>query len=211
MIVELTVSLGVKMVQVPAEGVVGVAVADAEAALRAEGLDGEIDASTEVYDTDTAEGLVLSVEPEGGSDVPHNQAVRLVVSLGPEPVEAPKLTGLDMEDAAAAAEPFDLDVVKVGEEYSETVAEGLIISQSPEVGVGTHRGQQVSVMVSLGMPWVKVPEVADLKIAEAEQKLKDAGLQVNRQGFSLINRALRTDPAAGESVRKGSTVTLYVT
>ncbi|MDR2380475.1 MAG: PASTA domain-containing protein [Bifidobacteriaceae bacterium] len=209
-IVTLTVSLGIKMVSVPGEGVIGVGVDEAKSVLAAAGLDGEV-ATELVYHTEVAQGLVISVTPEAEATVAHNIPVTLVVSQGPEPVDAPQLTDLTLAEAQAAADPFELTVVKGSEEYSETVAEGLIISQDPTSGTGTHRGAEISVVVSLGMPFVEVPNLFDMPYDSAVAALAERGLKAERAGASWgLNRVLLSDPPARTDVRKGSTVTLTV-
>ncbi|MDR3359361.1 MAG: PASTA domain-containing protein, partial [Bifidobacteriaceae bacterium] len=210
-IVELVVSLGVKMATVPAEGVVGVAAEEAEAALRAAGLDGEITREL-AYHTTVAEGLVLSVAPEGGQEAPHNQALKLVVSQGPEPVDTPDLRGMTLGDARAAAEKLELTVVEGEAQYSEEVAEGLIISQDPGADAGTFRGREVSVVVSLGMPFVEVPNLRGKGYNAAVAELEELGLIAKRVQPLPVTLGIvqNQDPEAGASVRKGSTVTLTV-
>jgi serine/threonine-protein kinase len=210
-IVRLVVSQGVRMATVPAAGVVGAAVEEAEAALAAAGLDGEVERQLE-YATATPAGLVIAVKPAGGEQVAHNQAIALVVSQGPEPVTAPSLTGLTLDQAQAAAAPWDLSLVEAEAEYSETVPEGQVIAQDPVAGGPTHRGEQISVVVSLGMPFVDVPAVSGLSWAEAEAKLADLGLEAKRENqlAGIWGLVYNTDPPEGTPVRKGSTITVFV-
>ena len=59
---------------------------------------------------------------------------------------------------------------------------------------------------------VTVPDVSSMKQDEAVAALKAAGLVVKIErvfGIPFIS-PLSTNPAAGTSVRRGSTVTLYV-
>ena len=59
-----------------------------------------------------------------------------------------------------------------------------------------------------------IPPVTGLSAAEAEQVLRDAGLDVSRQSVENaqvpVDAAIRTDPAAGQQVSKGDTVVLVV-
>jgi beta-lactam-binding protein with PASTA domain len=61
---------------------------------------------------------------------------------------------------------------------------------------------------------VTIPPVAGRSAAEAEQTLRDAGLDVTRQSVEdaqvPVGTAIRTDPAAGEQVSEGDTVILVV-
>src|SRR5699024_3828474 len=75
-------------------------------------------------------------------------------------------------------------------------------------------GQKVTLKVSIGTLYVNIPSVDGWTAADAEEALKNEGLQVRR-----VNEAddtvpegsvIRTDPANGEQVASGSTVTMYV-
>ena len=61
---------------------------------------------------------------------------------------------------------------------------------------------------------VTIPPVAGRSAAEADQILRDAGLDVSQQsvenGQVPVGTAIRTDPAAGQEVSKGDTVVLVV-
>ncbi|MDR2347761.1 MAG: PASTA domain-containing protein [Bifidobacteriaceae bacterium] len=119
---------------------------------------------------------------------------------------------MTLEEAEAAAASFDLTVVEGAPEYSETVPEGQIIAQSPDAGGQTQRGAAVTVVISLGMPFVEVPKLSGLNWDEAVAKLAALGLEAKRENLlmALWGSVYYTDPAEGTSVRKGSTVTLYM-
>jgi serine/threonine-protein kinase len=207
--VDLVVSQGIKTATIPAEGLIGQTAELAEAALLTAGLDGVV-TREEVFNTTIAAGIVISLTPAGGETVPHNQAITLVVSKGPEPVDAPQLTGMTLEDAKTAAAEWELTVVESGKEYSETVPEGQIISQNPASGVSTHRGAKVSVVISLGMPYVTVPNLAYKNWDQAVAALDELGLKAAKDGLAVLGLVQRTDPEPGTEVRKGSTVTLVL-
>lgn len=54
--------------------------------------------------------------------------------MGPDTVDAPNFKNMTMDDARQAAEDAGLKVVEAESKYSEDVAEGKIISQSPAAG-----------------------------------------------------------------------------
>jgi serine/threonine-protein kinase len=210
-LVDMVVSKGVEHFTVPETGIVDVPESDARAALAMAGLDGEVTAEG-VWDTATAEGTVLSAEPAGGELVPHNQAIKLVVSKGPQPVDAPAVTDMSVEDAQGVAAEFEMTVVRGVDEYSETVAEGLIIRQEPAAGTDSHYGAEIAVVVSLGMPYVEVPKVLGLTWDAAVAKLEERGLVAQRENLltGWMGTVYSCKPEEGTSVRKGSTVTLGV-
>jgi len=101
--------------------------------------------------------------------------------------------------------------VSVGEAYSDDVPEGVVISQEPTAGT-LFRGDTVSVVVSLGPENVQVPDVEDEDAEEAKAALESVGLTVRT--ITVLpagpNEVLRQAPAAGNTVRVGSEVTIYV-
>jgi serine/threonine-protein kinase len=210
-IVDLLVSKGVRQATVPASGIVEASVAAARRALADAGLDGEVTEEL-VFHTSVPEGAVIEVRPAGQTQVAHHQPITLVVSKGPEPVEVPDLSDMTVEEAENAVEDLDLTVETAEPEYSEEIAEGRIIRQDPPALQESHRGGTVSVVVSLGMPFVDVPKVVGDSYEDAAAKLDSAGLLVERRTpiGSVFGLVQAQDPAAGRSVRKGTTVVLTV-
>jgi beta-lactam-binding protein with PASTA domain/predicted Ser/Thr protein kinase len=92
---------------------------------------------------------------------------------------------------------------------------GQVIRQSPLGGVSTAKGSTVTLTVSSGPRAVSIPAVVQVPQAQAERRLRKAGLKIGQllpQSSSTVPKgdATRTDPAAGTSVPAGTAVTLYV-
>jgi serine/threonine-protein kinase len=102
-------------------------------------------------------------------------------------------------------------VAQVSEQYSSDVARGVVISQQPAEGT-LFRGDPVALVVSLGPETVAVPRVEGQDAGQAQATLEAAGLVVRRVELLPAgpNEVLRQAPAAGQSVRVGSEVTIYV-
>ena len=64
------------------------------------------------------------------------------------------------------------------EEYNSTYPAGTIIRQSPKAGRTVKEGQKITLTVSLGTQYVTIPETKNMVAADAEQTLKDMGLNV---------------------------------
>jgi serine/threonine-protein kinase len=74
------------------------------------------------------------------------------------------------------------------------------------------KGSTVTLVASKGRPFVDVPDVRGKSFADAQTTLAAAGL-VAQRGFDIPGgdtTVLNQSPGAGDSVRKGSKVTLYV-
>ena len=166
---------------------------------------------TREYSEDVAQGRVISQSIQAQTSIPHDTAIDLVISKGREPIEVPKLEGKTAAEAKAMIEALGL-VASPSEEYSDSVAEGLVISQSTEAASTLHKGDEVSYVVSKGPETVQIPNVTGKQEAAAIDTLRAAGLEVTVERIlgGVFGTARSTDPAAGTSVTKGTTVTLYV-
>ena len=102
-----------------------------------------------------------------------------------------------------------MTLVEGAAEHSETVPEGQIIRAIPGVNAEAARGLEATVYVSLGLPFVTVPNVVGKAAATAADILIAAGLIVEDTVGAPNRPVLATDPPAGERVRKGTPVIIY--
>jgi hypothetical protein len=105
----------------------------------------------EVYSDTVDAGLVISQNPASGVLMLSGAIVNLVVSKGQEPVIVPDLSSLSQTEAENAITAAELSVGAITEQYSPTVAAGLVISQSPVAGESVAPGSAVDLVVSLGI------------------------------------------------------------
>ncbi|MDF9877188.1 Stk1 family PASTA domain-containing Ser/Thr kinase [Cellulosimicrobium cellulans] len=215
--VQLVVSKGVRMLTVPT-GLVGATQVDATSAL--EGADLTVGDPVPQAHDEVPAGQVMAVTDgdgnpiEEGATVRHDVPVVLTVSSGPAPVVVPQVTGSQKDAAVKSLEDQGL-VPAVTEEYSESVAAGLVIRQDPEQGSDAHRTDTVNVVVSLGPPLVEVPDTYGTNVKAAEKALRDAGFEVevrHPQGISPLNIVYAQDPPGGDgrTAPKGSTIVINV-
>ena len=198
-----------KMTTIPS--VVGLAEADAEKALQAKNL--IVKKGDPVYSDDVEQGEVVSVSPSEGAEVKEGTTVTLVISKGNQPATVPKLTGKSKSDAEAALSQAGLSG-NATEDYSDTVEEGVIISQDTDAGKEVSKGTTIGYVVSKGpkMTVVTVPSILSFDKNAAEKKLKEAGLvpeylgeddSVNEYGQGQVSYQ---SISAGTQVEKGTTV-----
>lgn len=158
-------------------------------------------------------GLVISASASAGDLLPPGAKIDLVVSKGRQPITIKDYKGTDADQASRELKKQGF-TVEVSEEHSDTVAAGQVISQDPASGTG-HRGDTVKLVKSLGPEMVTVPDVARKRTDEAQKELEGAGFKVEVKNNSIfpapLGFASGTNPAAGSTAPKGSTVTLYVT
>jgi serine/threonine-protein kinase len=102
---------------------------------------------------------------------------------------------------------------KVEREYSDTVPEGTVISTSVPAGRQATKGRTITLTVSRGQELVSVPGVVGNTSATAAEVLEGAGLGseiTERESSQSPGTVLEQNPAAGENLPPGATVSLVV-
>ncbi|MFN0088872.1 MAG: PASTA domain-containing protein [Acidimicrobiales bacterium] len=199
--VSIVVSLGPPRVLVPS--VVGRQQADAEAAVRAAGLEPSIEASP----SGEPPGQVIAQDPGGGAEVTVGATVRIIVSTG---VQVPDVVNLDRGRAATAIRNAGL-VPDPQERTTAVVPRGQVFDQSPPAGTSVSGGSVVTILVSAG---VGAPGVVGLAEADAVAQINNAGLvpSVSREASATVppGVVISQSPAAGAPLSGGATVAIVV-
>jgi len=207
--VELEVSRGPERYSVP--DLTRMTVPEATAELEATSL--VLGQVSEEYDSDVGQGQILSSSPTSSDEqVAPDTAVDVVVSAGPEPVEIPDVTGMTTDEASERLSDAGFDVERdPGEVNDPDIEEGAIVRQEPSGGQGLP-GETVRVTVSAGPERVIVPRVIGMPFEEAEKRLEDLGLEVQKEdnALELLGTVRKQSVEAGEMVDKDSEVVLTV-
>ncbi|TSD55397.1 Stk1 family PASTA domain-containing Ser/Thr kinase [Aeromicrobium piscarium] len=125
----------------------------------------------------------------------------------------PAVAGMDEQTATRALDNEGLQVGDVVEEANPDVESGQVIRTEPGEGETVDEGSAVDLVISTGPEQVEVPNLRDYDADSAEKLLADAGFQVERQendNEAAAGTVLNTNPPAGTSLPKGSTVTLII-
>jgi beta-lactam-binding protein with PASTA domain len=158
------------------------------------------------------EGTVLRSDPPTGQTLRPGTVVDLYVSKGRKPLTVTDWTGKNFVEARTALQRKGFEVSST-EEYSDTVSQGNVISQSPSTGT-LFRGDQVGFVVSLGPELVEVPGGLVASGWEAAQEsLEAAGFVVEIQhvdDYLGLGFVYSVDPGSGAEIPKGSTVVLWL-
>ena len=197
--ITLIPSAGPHRLQVPQ--VTGLALPDAQAALRHAGLrPGRV--KNEPSAT-IAAGIVVSTTPAAGVLWPQPQPVQLVVSAGPP---MPDFVGQPQAAAEgwSQANGVSLDVVTV----KSDVPAGTIIRQSQPPGSTFTKGQVIKITVSAGPPTVAIPNVDGLRVGRATHILEKLGFSVTVNQVGPLDTVIHHSPDG--QAPKGSTITLWV-
>ena len=125
--ITLEVSKGPERYAVPP--LVGLRSTDAATAITDAHL--SVGTTTQAYSDTLETGQVISSDPSPGTSVKRDTPVDLVVSKGKEPVQVGDWTGKPADQATAALTKAGLKVDATQQQFSDTVAKGLVISQNP--------------------------------------------------------------------------------
>jgi beta-lactam-binding protein with PASTA domain len=199
--------LGGEQVTVP--NVVGREASEAADILHDEGL--EV-AFVNKESDDVPRDEVIDENPKPGEEVREGTTITLTVSGGRGTVPVPAVEGQSRDDAEQALTEAGFKV-KVEEEFSDSVPEGNVISQSPQGGTQATKGRTVTLTVSQGAEGVEVPRLTGLQRDAAEQQLNGLGLTADvteEESTSAPGTVTEQDPAAGTTVEKGAAVKLTV-
>jgi serine/threonine-protein kinase len=161
-------------------------------------------------------GQVVRTDPPAGTKTKTGKVVRVFYSGGPALVAVPDVRNKTLAEATSLLERAKLKVGNVTRESSDTIASGHVISQDPSGGFAKV-SQKVDLVISSGPPTQAVPNVVGLSQQDATDALQRANFQVqvvNEDISFSCNEpegfVCRQDPASGEKVKEGSTVTIYV-
>lgn len=126
--------------------------------------------------------------------------------------DVPDLVGQTLEEARHTADNVDLTLTVTKKEPCADQPKGHICTQSPLDG-RLDKGEAVSVALSTGAPKVEVPDVTDKDEDDASRILEDKGFKVkvrHKVSTEDAGTVLEQDPSGGESVEKGTEITLTV-
>lgn len=172
-------------------------------------------AVTEQYSSYIPAGIVISQELTPGTRAPVGTKLELIVSLGPEDALVPGVIGEWERDARS----FLIDIgfrSQVDREHSAEPA-GVVIKQWPKARTDMVIGDSVDLTISEGPELTRVPNVFGMTAEEAEDVLKDAGMdpEVN-VGRGIVVDDIDTaivfsqQPIAGYSCTEGTPIIIYV-
>ena len=167
------------------------------------------------FNADVADTLVLRAIGAGDVDITaapeygELQPVSLVVSRG----AVPNVVGNSVADAIAALDAVGLRGEEGEGRFDEEIPDGAVIAAVPRSDAAAVPGDTFDLVVSNGPAPVAIPDVAGALRDDAVAQLEALGLKVNYNPiFGPFSGATvtSTDPAIGSTVRKGSSVTLFL-
>jgi serine/threonine-protein kinase len=134
-----------------APDVIGLDVRDAQLRCRNAGLISTESDLRYRYSERTPKGVVVSQEPVPGEQVKPGSAVKLTVSMGPQPAHfyVPYLMEKSLHEARSLLREAGLRLGKIGRKETDLYASGTVIAQSIRSGEEVEGGAAVDVVVAV--------------------------------------------------------------
>lgn len=168
--------------------------------------------------SDTVEkGQIISQDPQDGKTVEKNTTIEVIISSGSagnseNAVDIPNVVGQSETDASAALTAKGFNVTKTTS-YSSSVAEGYVISQTPNGDTQGKEGDTITLEISLGSEKITVPDVSTSY--KSEEQAKELLSQFN---VSTVTKYSDTDAgivigqslAVGTQADPGASITITV-
>ena len=166
---------------------------------------------TEEFNSTIPKGLVISSNPSNGQKVKRDTPVTIVVSKGIEEVSLTTYVGQSGDQAQNELTDAGFNVESTFA-YSETIAAGAVISQTPAGVVSAPKGSRITLVVSKGSKFVFIPNVYSIEASKAMTTLKDLGLKVKvrSMGKKSVKNVTNVSPKVGAKVLRGTVVTITV-
>lgn len=156
--------------------------------------------------------IVLGQAPQADAKVVQGTVVTLVASKGLPGAKVPKLTGLAAADAVKQLQKLGL-TAKLQQTPAAGAPPGSVVQQSPNPGKRLKRGAAVSLAVAKGAAALLVPNVVGRSQQDAENDLRQRGLNVDAVTVASSQPAgtvVAQNPPANSKVRAGATVRVNV-
>lgn len=130
-------------------------------------------------------------------------------------LEVPNVSNISYNEAVGRLKDKGfINIEKKSEQFSNEVARGYIVGQSPEAGEIVKETFTVGLVVSKGPKKTSVPNLVHEELAEAKLKLENANLELGKTRYKYddlpIGIIIDQYPKAGDTVKENSKVDLVV-
>ena len=165
----------------------------------------------EEFNTTIPKGLVISTNPSNGQKVKRDTPVTILVSKGVEEIALTTYVGQSADQAQNELTEAGFNVESTFA-YSETIAAGAVVTQTPSGIVSAPKGSTITLVVSRGSKFVFIPNVYSIETSKAMATLKDLGLKVKVRsiGKKTVKYVTNVSPKIGAKVLRGTVVTITV-
>ncbi|MFE7441902.1 Stk1 family PASTA domain-containing Ser/Thr kinase [Streptomyces chartreusis] len=204
--VDIVVSTGAPKVTVP--DMEGLPYEKAKSDLEDKGFD--VQQKTE--ESDRNPGVVISQDPEAGTEQEKGSTITLTVAKEKEQSTVPDVLGKTCDEAKAQMEANDLSGNCQEVDTQDPNQVGKVISTSPTAGSDVDKDSTVTIQIGkqAEQQQATVPTVTQLSLKDAKKALEQAGLSVGQISGSQDDNAvvISQDPQPNTQVAQGTAVNL---
>ncbi len=165
------------------------------------------------YDPIIDQGRIIIQEPLPDTKVKKGRIINLSVSLGPEKIVIPALSGLDFEQAKQIIDRLGILIGDIDTIFSDSIGEGKIIQTIPEPETEIKKGDAVKIILSKGI-LLRTPNLIGLKIDSAKVLIKNLNLVLGSisevEGTGDKGTIIVQNPQPEQLMNKGDTIHLMV-
>lgn len=178
------------------------------------------DETEEIADDEIEEGNVVKTDPQEGTEVKKNSEITLYISSGTEKITLKNYEEKNFEDVKAELIKlgFSEDQIKEETKSSDAIGEGLIISQSPDVGEKVSpKEDDITFVVSTGPESFAMEDYYGQRIEDVRAALTSKGVpteniyEQSAPSDEPVGTVINQAPGAGESgITSQTVITLTV-
>ncbi len=165
------------------------------------------------YSETVPKGSVISTDPAQGDSISNGGTVTATISLGPERHNVPDGHGQTLTGMQTLLSAATLTVGTVTQRYSDTVANGTVITTNPAPNTPLRRGTAVDIILSKGPRPITIPDWTGKLASKADTALTKLGFSVAvQQAYSdtvPAGKVITQTPNTGTGF-KGDQITLVV-
>ncbi len=175
-----------------------------------------IEVSKTEFDENIEADHIISQSPAYNTEIKPGSTIFVTLSKGKEftYITVPNLTGFDKNYATIAIEAADLKTGILSEDFSDYIATGIILKQSPTPGEKVKSGSAVDLTFSRGAQKITLPDLQGYDYASAKSALESLGLniKIEKQASEVLLPGIVIEmlPAGGSDVNKNDLITLTI-
>ena len=206
--ISIVVSKGAERFVIPTLS--GLSLAEATNSLSDQNL--KIATLAEEYDANVPLGYIISSTPAAGTKVKRDITVKVVVSKGVEQMSILSYVGKGGDQALSELTEAGAKVVSKNI-FSDTIAPGMVVAQSPDGPANIEKGGKVTISISKGPSLLKVPNVVKMSTALAKKSLEDAGFNNYKANILKAKgpgNVVGQSPKAGTMVKPGTLIVIDI-
>lgn len=202
--VHLTISGGPERISIP--DVSGMSLDAATAAIKAAGL--QIGSTSQEYSETIPKDMVAGTSPAAASPAKRGAMINIVTSLG-QALGGTSYVGLSADQALNEITTAGFTVNTIYG-YSDTVAIGMVISQSAPTTPAANKKSVITLIVSQGPAYAYVPQVTGMSEPKARAAIENLGLVMKKKviGTRRNKVVISISPKAKSKVKPGSAITI---